>query len=303
MNKIRIATRESALALWQAEFVKKLLRSHSPDLQVEIVGITTRGDKILDRPLSKVGGKGLFVKELETALLERTADIAVHSMKDVPMVLPDGMSIATICERADPRDAFVSNDYRNLEELPSGAKLGTSSVRRKSQISALRPDLHYVDLRGNVGTRLRKLDEGHYDAILLAVAGLERLELADRITYKLPVETSIPAAGQGAVGIECRSDDQATLSMLQRLNHEPTFICVSAERAMSRSLNANCEAPVAAYARLVGKDLNLVGLVASLDGGQILTDKITGDASQPEQLGIQLADKLIAQGALELIGD
>lgn len=303
MNKIRIATRESALALWQAEFVKKLLRSHSPDLQVEIVGITTRGDKILDRPLSKVGGKGLFVKELETALLEGTADIAVHSMKDVPMVLPDGMSIATICERADPRDAFVSNDYRNLEELPSGAKLGTSSVRRKSQISALRPDLHYVDLRGNVGTRLRKLDEGHYDAILLAVAGLERLELSDRITYKLPVETSIPAAGQGAVGIECRSDDQATLSMLQRLNHESTFICVSAERAMSRSLNANCEAPVAAYARLVGKDLNLVGLVASLDGGQILTDKVTGDASQAEQLGIQLADKLIAQGALELIGD
>lgn len=303
MNKIRIATRESALALWQAEFVKKLLRSHSPDLQVEIVGITTRGDKILDRPLSKVGGKGLFVKELETALLEGTADIAVHSMKDVPMVLPDGMSISTICERADPRDAFVSNDYRNLEELPSGAKLGTSSVRRKSQISALRPDLHYVDLRGNVGTRLRKLDEGHYDAILLAVAGLERLELSDRITYKLPVETSIPAAGQGAVGIECRSDDQATLSMLQRLNHEPTFICVSAERAMSRSLNANCEAPVAAYARLVGKDLNLVGLVASLDGGQILTDKVTGDASQAEQLGIQLADKLIAQGALELIGD
>lgn len=303
MNKIRIATRESALALWQAEFVKKLLRSHLPDLQVEIVGITTRGDKILDRPLSKVGGKGLFVKELETALLEGTADIAVHSMKDVPMVLPDGMSIATICERADPRDAFVSNDYRNLEELPSGAKLGTSSVRRKSQISALRPDLHYVDLRGNVGTRLRKLDEGHYDAILLAVAGLERLELSDRITYKLPVETSIPAAGQGAVGIECRSDDQATLSMLQRLNHEPTFICVSAERAMSRSLNANCEAPVAAYARLVGKDLNLVGLVASLDGGQILTDKVTGDASQAEQLGIQLADKLIAQGALELIGD
>lgn len=303
MNKIRIATRESALALWQAEFVKKLLRSHLPDLQVEIVGITTRGDKILDRPLSKVGGKGLFVKELETALLEGTADIAVHSMKDVPMVLPDGMSIATICERADPRDAFVSNDYRNLEELPSGAKLGTSSVRRKSQISALRPDLHYVDLRGNVGTRLRKLDEGHYDAILLAVAGLERLELSDRITYKLPVETSIPAAGQGAVGIECRSDDQATLSMLQRLNHESTFICVSAERAMSRSLNANCEAPVAAYARLVGKDLNLVGLVASLDGGQILTDKVTGDASQAEQLGIQLADKLIAQGALELIGD
>lgn len=303
MNKIRIATRESALALWQAEFVKKLLRSHSPDLQVEIVGITTRGDKILDRPLSKVGGKGLFVKELETALLEGTADIAVHSMKDVPMVLPDGMSISTICERADPRDAFVSNDYRNLEELPSGAKLGTSSVRRKSQISALRPDLHYVDLRGNVGTRLRKLDEGHYDAILLAVAGLERLELSDRITYKLPVETSIPAAGQGAVGIECRSDDQATLSMLQRLNHESTFICVSAERAMSRSLNANCEAPVAAYARLVGKDLNLVGLVASLDGGQILTDKVTGDASQAEQLGIQLADKLIAQGALELIGD
>ncbi|MDK1023044.1 MAG: hydroxymethylbilane synthase [Gammaproteobacteria bacterium] len=302
MHKIRIATRESALALWQAEYVKELLRSHFPDLQVEIVGITTRGDKILDKPLSKVGGKGLFVKELETALFEGTADIAVHSMKDVPMQLPDGMSIATICERADPRDAFVSNDYQNLEALPSGAKLGTSSVRRKSQISALRPDLDYVDLRGNVGTRLRKLDEGNYAAILLAVAGLERLELSDRITYKFPVETSIPAAGQGAVGIECRSDDQETLSMLQLLNHEPTFMCVSAERAMSRSLNANCEAPVAAYAQLIGKNLNLVGLVARLDGSQIMIDKMAGDASQAEQLGIQLADKLIAQGALELLG-
>lgn len=302
MHKIRIATRESALALWQAEYVKELLRSHFPDLQVEIVGITTRGDKILDKPLSKVGGKGLFVKELETALFEGAADIAVHSMKDVPMQLPDGMSIATICERADPRDAFVSNDYQNLEALPSGAKLGTSSVRRKSQISALRPDLDYVDLRGNVGTRLRKLDEGNYAAILLAVAGLERLELSDRITYKFPVETSIPAAGQGAVGIECRSDDQETLSMLQLLNHEPTFMCVSAERAMSRSLNANCEAPVAAYAQLIGKNLNLVGLVARLDGSQIMIDKMAGDASQAEQLGIQLADKLIAQGALELLG-
>lgn len=302
MHKIRIATRESALALWQAEYVKELLQSHFPDLQVEIVGITTRGDKILDKPLSKVGGKGLFVKELETALFEGTADIAVHSMKDVPMQLPDGMSIATICERADPRDAFVSNDYQNLEALPSGAKLGTSSVRRKSQISALRPDLDYVDLRGNVGTRLRKLDEGNYAAILLAVAGLERLELSDRITYKFPVETSIPAAGQGAVGIECRSDDQETLSMLQLLNHEPTFMCVSAERAMSRSLNANCEAPVAAYAQLIGKNLNLVGLVARLDGSQIMIDKMAGDASQAEQLGIQLADKLIAQGALELLG-
>lgn len=302
MHKIRIATRESALALWQAEYVKELLQSHFPDLQVEIVGITTRGDKILDKPLSKVGGKGLFVKELETALFEGTADIAVHSMKDVPMQLPDGMSIATICERADPRDAFVSNDYQNLEALPSGAKLGTSSVRRKSQISALRPDLDYVDLRGNVGTRLRKLDEGNYAAILLAVAGLERLELSDRITYKFPVETSIPAAGQGAVGIECRSDDQETLSMLQLLNHEPTFVCVSAERAMARSLNANCEAPVAAYAQLIGKNLNLVGLVARLDGSQIMIDKMAGDASQAEQLGIQLADKLIAQGALELLG-
>jgi hydroxymethylbilane synthase len=302
MNKIRIATRESALALWQAEYVKKLLLSYFPDLQVKIIGMTTRGDKILDVPLSKVGGKGLFVKELETALFEGTADLAVHSMKDVPMELPDGLTIPTICERADPRDAFVSNNYQNLDELPAGAKLGTSSVRRRSQIQALRPDLDYVDLRGNVGTRLRKLDEGNYDAILLAVAGLERLELSDRVTDKLSVEASIPAAGQGAVGIECRSDDQETLSMLQRLNHEPTSICVRAERAVSRSLNANCEAPVAAYAQLAGKDVNLVGLVASLDGSQILIERTAGDASQAEQLGIQLADKLIAQGALELIG-
>lgn len=302
MKRIRIATRESALALWQASYVKDLLLSHIPDLQVVIIGMTTRGDEILDVPLSKVGGKGLFVKELETALFEGTADIAVHSMKDVPMELPEGMSIATICERADPRDAFVSNNYRNLEALPAGAKLGTSSVRRRSQICALRPDLEYVDLRGNVGTRLRKLDEGSYDAILLAVAGLERLELSDRITDKLPVESSIPAAGQGAVGIECRSDDRETLSVIQLLNHQPTAICVKAERAMSRSLNANCEAPVAAYAQLAGEDLNIVGLVASLDGRQVLSERMTGDASRPEQLGIQLAEKLIAQGALELIG-
>jgi hydroxymethylbilane synthase len=302
MNKIRIATRESALALWQTEYVKKLLLSHFPDVDVEIIGMTTRGDKILDVPLAKVGGKGLFVKELETALFNKTADIAVHSMKDVPMELPDGLTIPTICERADPRDAFVSNDYQNLESMPAGAKLGTSSVRRKSQISALRPDLDYVDLRGNVGTRLRKLDEGNYDAILLAVAGLERLELANRIAERLAIETSIPAAGQGAVGIECRSDDEETLSMLQPLNHESTSVCVRAERAMSRSLNANCEAPVAAYAELADRELNLVGLVASLDGQQTLIDKMTGDVTEAEQIGMQLAEKLIARGALELIG-
>jgi len=302
MKKIRIATRESALALWQTEYVKKLLLSHFPEMQVEIIGMTTRGDKILDVPLSKVGGKGLFVKELETALFDKTADIAVHSMKDVPMELPDGLIIPTICERADPRDAFVSNNFQTLEAMPAGAKLGTSSVRRKSQISALRPDLDYVDLRGNVGTRLGKLDEGNYDAILLAVAGLERLGLSDRITDRLAVETSIPAAGQGAVGIECRSDDEDVLSALQLLNHGPTSICVSAERAVSRSLNANCEAPVAAYAQLAGSNLNLVGLVASLDGSQILIDRMAGDATQAEHLGVQLAEKLIARGALELIG-
>jgi hydroxymethylbilane synthase len=302
MKKIRIATRESALALWQTEYVKKLLLSHFPEAQVEIIGMTTRGDEILDVPLSKIGGKGLFVKELETALFDKTADLAVHSMKDVPMELPDGLIIPTICERADPRDAFVSNNYQNLKSMPAGAKLGTSSVRRRSQISALRPDLDYVDLRGNVGTRLRKLDEGNYDAILLAVAGLERLGLSDRITERLAVETSIPAAGQGAVGIECRNDDEEILSVLPLLNHEPTSISVRAERAMSRSLNANCEAPVAAYARITGKDLNLVGLVASLDGSQILIDRMTDDVSQAEQLGMRLADKLIAQGALELIG-
>jgi len=302
MDKIRIATRESVLALWQTEYVKKQLLSRSPELQVEIIRMTTRGDKILDRPLAKVGGKGLFVKELETALYDETADIAVHSMKDVPMVLPDGLSIECICERADPRDAFVSNSYENLEALPAGAKLGTSSVRRKSQLCAQRPDLEYADLRGNVGTRLGKLDEGNYDAIILAVAGLERLELSHRITSKLPVETSLPAAGQGAVGIECRQGDSATLSLLAPLNHRPTHICVVAERAMSRSLNANCEAPVAAFAELTDTALHLTGLVASSDGNQILLDKVAGEASQAEQLGIQLAERLIAQGALELIG-
>ena len=302
MNKIRIATRESALALWQANYVQQLLLSHYPNLEVEIIGMTTRGDQILDVPLSKVGGKGLFVKELETAMYEGNADIAVHSMKDVPMVLPEGFVISTICQRADPRDAFVSNNYPNLASLPAGARLGTSSVRRRSQLAAIRPDLDYVDLRGNVGTRLKKLDEGNYDAIILAAAGLERLGLSERIADRLSVESSIPAAGQGAVGIECRSDDTETAALLEKLNHRETSICVIAERAMSRTLEANCEAPVAAFAQLNGEKLHLDGLVASLDGLLVLNESIDGDAADAEELGIRMAKNLIARGALELIG-
>ncbi len=301
MEKIRIATRESALALWQAEHVKSLLENAYPGLIVEIIGMTTRGDQILDMPLSKIGGKGLFIKELETALLENTADIAVHSMKDVPMDMPNEFSIAAICERADPRDAFVSNRYQNLASLPEGARLGTSSVRRKCQLVSLRPDLDYADLRGNVGTRLSKLDDSQYDAIILAVAGLQRLGLDNRITDKMSVHQSIPAAGQGAVGIECRSGDQQTIELIAALNHQPTAIRVTAERAMARALNANCEAPVAAFAQLDGEQLELMALVGSLDGSQIMRETLSARADQAEQLGIDLAQALIARGALKLL--
>jgi len=301
MEKIRIATRESALALWQAEYVKDRLETTYPGITVEIIGMTTRGDQILDMPLSKIGGKGLFIKELESALMEKQADIAVHSMKDVPMEMPPGFTISSICARADPRDAFVSNQYASLASLPEGARLGTSSVRRRSQLAALRPDLEYVDLRGNVGTRLGKLDDGQYEAIILAVAGLQRLKLDDRITDKMSVQDSIPAAGQGAVGIECRSDDEETIRLVAALGHAPTSQCVTAERAMARALNANCEAPFAAYAQLNGDRLELNALVASLDGKQVMRETQSGHADEAEQLGTDVASALISRGALELL--
>ncbi|CAI3791187.1 hydroxymethylbilane synthase [Rheinheimera sp. MM224] len=297
MNLVRIATRKSALALWQANFVKAELEAAHPGLQVELVPMSTQGDKILDTPLAKIGGKGLFVKELETAMLEGRADIAVHSMKDVPVDFPEGLMLHTICQREDPRDAFVSNTFQQLADLPQGAVVGTSSLRRQCQIKAMRPDLQIKDLRGNVNTRLAKLDAGEFDAIILASAGLIRLGFEARIASFLEVGTSLPANGQGAVGIECRSDDFVVQQLLAPLEHQETRICVLAERAMNRKLQGGCQVPIGAFAVLQHNELWLRGLVGQLDGSEILRSEIKGDATQAEQLGTQLAEQLLALGA------
>ncbi|HJS13624.1 MAG TPA: hydroxymethylbilane synthase [Rheinheimera sp.] len=297
MNLVRIATRKSALALWQANFVKAELEAAHPGLQVELVPMSTQGDKILDTPLAKIGGKGLFVKELETAMLEGRADIAVHSMKDVPVDFPEGLMLHTICQREDPRDAFVSNSYQQLADLPQGAVVGTSSLRRQCQIKAMRPDLQIKDLRGNVNTRLAKLDAGEFDAIILASAGLIRLGFETRIASFLEVGTSLPANGQGAVGIECRSDDLVVQQLLAPLEHQETRICVLAERAMNRKLQGGCQVPIGAFAVLQQNELWLRGLVGQLDGSEILRSEIKGEATQAEQLGTQLAEQLLALGA------
>ena len=297
MNLVRIATRKSALALWQANFVKAELEAAHPGLQVELVPMSTQGDKILDTPLAKIGGKGLFVKELETAMLEGRADIAVHSMKDVPVDFPEGLMLHTICRREDPRDAFVSNSYQQLADLPQGAVVGTSSLRRQCQIKAIRPDLAIKDLRGNVNTRLAKLDAGEFDAIILASAGLIRLGFENRIASFLEVGTSLPANGQGAVGIECRTADLAVQQLLAPLEHKETRICVLAERAMNRKLQGGCQVPIGAFAVLQQNELWLRGLVGQLDGSEILRSEIKGEAAQAEQLGAQLAEQLLALGA------
>ena len=294
---LRIATRKSALALWQAEFVKAQLEIHHPGIEVELVPMSTQGDKILDTPLAKIGGKGLFVKELEQAMLDGRADIAVHSMKDVPVEFPDGLELHTICEREDPRDAFVSNHFSSIDALPQGAVVGTSSLRRQCQIRALRPDLEIRDLRGNVNTRLAKLDEGQYDAIILAAAGLIRLEMPERIASFISAEQSLPANGQGAVGIECRSDDSATKALLAALEHHETRIRVLAERAMNRRLEGGCQVPIGAFAEVSGSQLTLRGLVGAVDGSEILRDQVTGACDDAEKLGVELAEKLLAQGA------
>lgn len=301
MSLIRIATRKSALALWQAEFVKAELLKHHPQLQVELVPMSTQGDKILDTPLAKIGGKGLFVKELETAILEGRADIAVHSMKDVPVDFPPGLMLSTICQREDSRDAFVSNQFTSLAQLPAGAVVGTSSLRRQSQLKALRPDLQVRDLRGNVNTRLAKLDNGEFAAIILAAAGLIRLGFAQRIASYLPVEMSLPANGQGAVGIECRSDDLAVQQLLSALEHSITRNCVLAERAMNRTLQGGCQVPIGAFALQNNEELWLRGLVGSLDGQHIIRDEIRGPAAQAEQLGQQLAERLLQAGAQDIL--
>ncbi len=300
-NIIRIATRKSQLALWQADYVSAELQKHHADLTVELVTMSTQGDKILDTPLAKVGGKGLFVKELETALLEGRADIAVHSMKDVPVELPDGLHLATICPREDPRDAFVSNTHKTLEALPQGATVGTSSLRRQCQLSALRPDLKIKDLRGNVNTRLRKLDDGDYDAIILASAGLIRLEMADRITEYIEPHISLPAIGQGAVGIECRENDARVHQLLKPLHDPKTAIRVTAERAMNYTLNGGCQVPIAGFAELSKDTLFMRGLVGEPDGSNIIRADIAGKPEDAEELGIVLAEDLLARGAGEIL--
>ena len=295
---LRIATRSSPLAIWQAEYVQKRLEALHPGLSVELVRIKTQGDKILDTPLAKIGGKGLFVKELEEAMMDGRADIAVHSMKDVPMELPEGMALPVICEREDPRDAFVSNHHESLMALPEGARLGTSSLRRQAQVLANRPDLRVSSLRGNVQTRLGKLDDGQFDAIILASAGLKRLEMHERIRYEMPPEESLPAVGQGAVGIECRANDERTERLLAPLSDPLTWDRVTAERAMNRRLEGGCQVPIAGFALLEDDGrLWLRGLVASEDGKTVLRAEDRAPRENATELGIGIAESLLAQGA------
>jgi len=295
-NILKIATRKSPLALWQAEEVARLLKKYHPDLQVELVTMTTQGDKILDTPLAKIGGKGLFVKELEVGMLEGTADIAVHSMKDVPMAFPEGLHLAVVLEREDPRDAFVSNTYKSLSELPLNAKVGTCSLRRQTQLKESRPDIEILDLRGNVNTRLSKLDNGDYDAIILASAGLIRLGFEERITDIIPTEQSLPAIGQGAVGIECRSDDEYINTLLAPLNHPETALRLKAERAQNTRLNGGCQIPIGGFAELNGDQIHLRGLIGFPDGSKIFRAERQGDQKDAEAIGIAVAEDLLAQG-------
>ena len=298
---LKIATRQSPLALWQANYVKDRLQQLYPDLTIELVPMVTKGDVILDSPLAKIGGKGLFVKELENALLNKEADIAVHSMKDVPMQFPEGLGLAVICQREDPRDAFVSHSYRTFAELPQGAVVGTSSLRRQCQLKALRPDLDIRSLRGNVGTRLSKLDNGDYDAIILASAGLIRLGLADRIASFIDVEQSLPAAGQGAVGIECRTDDVQVHTLLAPLADAETTYCVLAERAMNNHLQGGCQVPIGGYAVLQQGQLYLRALVGDIDGSCIIRAEGKSAVENAEVLGVQIAEQLLAQGADKIL--
>ncbi|MDK8465604.1 hydroxymethylbilane synthase [Marinobacter sp. SS13-12] len=301
---LRIATRSSALALWQAEFIKSELERLNDSIEVELVKIKTQGDKILDVPLAKIGGKGLFVKELEEAMLAGQADLAVHSMKDVPMEFPEGLGLVAICEREDPTDAFVSNDFENVDALPHGAVVGTASLRREAQLRAYRPDLEIRTLRGNVNTRLAKLDAGDYNAIILASSGLKRLGFQERIRYCLPDSISLPAVGQGALGIECRLDDAELISMLDPLDHRDTSDRVKAERALNRRLQGGCQVPIAAYALLEDDDtLWLRGLVGAVDGTKVFRVEGRAPRSEGERLGRELAEDLLALGADKVLAD
>jgi hydroxymethylbilane synthase len=319
-ERLTIGSRGSKLALWQAEFVKTQLQKRSPDLSIGIQKIKTTGDKILDVPLAQVGGKGLFVKEIEEALLRREADIAVHSMKDVPTDFPDGLHLAVVCEREDPRDALIvsktlkakrekSNVKRQTSKpsfifsLPEHAKVGTSSLRRSCQLLSLRPDLKVEQLRGNLDTRLRKLDEGQFDAIILAAAGVKRLGWQQRVTEFIPPDISLPAIGQGAIGIECRINDEWVNNLITALNHPETFTCVKAERAFLRKLEGGCQVPIAAHARLADGKIVMHGLVGSISGDRIIKGSIEGDPGHAETLGISLAEEVLSKGAKEILDE
>lgn len=306
-QSITIATRKSPLALWQAYHVRDRIYALNPSMSVELLEISTKGDHILDVPLAKVGGKGLFVKELEQALYDGRADIAVHSMKDVPMVLPEGLALPVICDRESPFDAFVSNHYQHFNDLPKGAVLGTSSLRRQAQVLAARPDLQVKFLRGNVGSRLQKLDDGQYDAIILAAAGLARLELSERIRHTMPEDICLPAVGQGALGIECRSDDQATQTIIAQLHDQHTAITVTGERAMNRYLEGGCQVPIAGYATLNDQTLHMEARVGEPDGTvlHIVKETITltpnNEMAEADALGRRLGEQLLALGAGEIL--
>ncbi|MBE1300474.1 MAG: hydroxymethylbilane synthase [Alteromonadaceae bacterium] len=302
-RKIRIATRKSALAMWQANYVKDALLDHHDEIEVELVPMVTKGDKILDTPLAKVGGKGLFIKELEVAMQEGRADLAVHSMKDVPVELPQGFGIHAICEREDPSDAFVSNTFDDLASLPNNAVVGTSSLRRQCQLRRIRPDLQIKDLRGNVNTRLAKLDAGEFDAIILASAGLKRLGFDERIAQKIDAELILPAVGQGAVGIECRSDDVELIGLLSVLHHSATATRVLAERSLNARLQGGCQVPISSYAELVNNQIFLRGRVGTPDGDKLLFAEGNAAPEEYEVLGIKVANALLAQGADEILAN
>jgi hydroxymethylbilane synthase len=301
VKTLKIATRNSPLALWQAEHVKQQLIGLHPDLNVELVSMTTEGDRFLDAPLIAVGGKGLFIKELEQALLNGEADIAVHSMKDVTIDLPDALAMPVIMKREDVRDVFISNNYKQIEDLPDGAVLGTSSLRRQSQVKALRPGIVLKDLRGNVGTRLRKLDEDEYDAIMLAAAGIIRLGLKERITQLIPESVLLPAIGQGAIGIECRAGDTEVHELIAPLNDRDTSLCVQTERAFSRRLFGGCQLPIAGQASISGNEINLIGLVARTDGSEVIKSELSGDSAECDEIGTTLAETLLERGADEIL--
>jgi hydroxymethylbilane synthase len=308
-KKVIIGTRSSKLALWQAEWVKSELQRMNPGLEVELNKIKTTGDKILDVPLAQVGGKGLFVKEIEEALLKGEADLAVHSMKDVPTEFPDGLYLPVICRREDPRDAFISGragsrfKIKSYRDLPQGASIGTSSLRRACQLLSSRPDLKIMQLRGNLDTRLRKLDEGQFDAIILAAAGVKRLGWSDRITELIPAEFSLPAIGQGAIGIECRIGDDAINNLIKPLNDNTTALCVRAERACLKKLEGGCQVPIAAYALIMDGRIIIDGLVGSVSGDKIIRAHREGDSSEPEALGTALGEELLSRGADKILSE